>query len=465
MKLTIPTFFLSLLIMASASVSAKTLYVCDSGGNDQWLGQSKLQPLKTFDKAMSMFGGLDAGDEILFCRGGSFSVFNYGAVFNKKSTASNPIKIRDYYKEGASGDEPRPVIENLTTGIFYFNTRKTSSELPDGGLIIENLILKGGEANTSTGIFLLNGFSNVAINNVSISGFRVGISVSGGANESQFITLTNSTVLNNKDQGWLGGGSHLKILNNLFQNNGFGGPNTSYFYHNVYISNPAKVPANDVLFSGNTLYQSAMKGGKCGGASLVVHGKVNDLIIENNVVKEDKGLVMNFCYGIGVGPAYSSAEVFKNVTIRNNQIINLGRVGISGGSLIGAVIENNIIVDESSILNEGILVPDGENRYANDAKSKNVKITGNLIYVNQASARGISVGGSFPYTVKNNKISVLATAKGGCIKKTDANKDIDTSSNECVNHNNPNVVTSLIEAGLISEGTNSLGSGLSLIHI
>lgn len=403
-------------------------YVCDTG-DDESVGNTMANPLKTFDMAISKFKSLNAGDSILFCRGGTFNVSKYTVLFNTNFTASSPGVIGDYFAPGATGDEPRPIISNENDGIFNFNTRNT--EVPDGGLIIENLILRGN--GKSRGIFFLNGYSDVKVRNVIIDGFRVGISIGGGSSSSSRIFFTDSIVRNNTEQGWLGGGNDLLIENNEFYNNGYGGSHNSYFYHNVYVSNNELSPNKNVIVRGNNLYKSAIVDGKCGGASLVVHGRMENLLIENNQITEDKGAVTQFCYGLGVGPAYASSESFKDVIIRNNKLINVGRVGISGGSLINAVIDNNYILDEGDILDEGILVPEEKN--SNDARSQNVAITRNTVIANNSHAFGIVIGGSFPFTVKDNKISLYSGAKNKvCIKKFDANLNTDTSFNSCQTH-------------------------------
>lgn len=67
---------------------------------------------------------------------------------------------------------------------------------------------------------------------------------------------------------------------------------------------------------GNTLYQSAMYDGKCGGAPLVVHGKLDGLLIENNLIKEDKGKVSQYCYGLGVGRLIRKPRSLKMLLLR-----------------------------------------------------------------------------------------------------------------------------------------------------
>ena len=428
------SFSLFLLISFSPSIYAQNYYVCDRGGNDSHSGKSPAEPWATFDKVASGFRYNEAGDNISFCRGGTFTVTDYYALFNTNMTAANPIRFGDYTAAGTTNDV-RPVIKSAS-GVFYFNTRNTS--VPDGGLIIENFRLIG-ENGESRGIFLLNGVSDVTIDNVEIQNFHVGASIGNGSSESNNVKLINSVIANNHEQGWLGGGSNLLIEDNYFQNNGFGGDSTSYFYHNLYLSNShGEIPAKNVVVRGNTLYQSAIFDGKCGGAPLVAHGRFDNLLIENNLIKEDKGKVSQYCYGLGVGPAYSKAEVFKNIVIKNNTLLNVGRVGISIGSMINGVIEGNTIIDEGSMLDVAILTPDTEDG-AGDAKSQNVVVKNNTIIMNHQYSKGVAASGSYPVTVINNTISRMEGALADCIERKGASAGIDTSTNICSTHTSVNV--------------------------
>jgi len=416
-------------LRAQIAVGGLTYYVCDNG-DDKSVGTTKAKPLKTYEKAMSKFGSLHAGDSILFCRGGNFNVTKYSALFNTKFRAHKPGTIGDYFAPEAIGDEPRPIISSLNNGALYFNTQSPFG--PDGGLIVQNLELRG--RGIGMGIFLLNGFSDVKVKNVLIDGFEIGMYSGGGAQNSNNVSLTDSQIQNNTGQGWLGGGDNLLIEDNSFHNNGYGHNGSSISQHNVYVSNNELSPGKNIIVKGNDLYKSANVDGKCGGASLVVHGQMENLLIEKNTIREDEGAVDGYCYGLGVGPAYSSGESFKDVRILNNLLINVGRVGISGGSLVTALISGNTIIDYGSVLDEGILVPEEGN--GNDAKSNNVEILNNTIIANNSHAIGVVIGGSFPYTVKYNTISFNADSENTqCFKKTDANVDTDTSTTRCIIHN------------------------------
>ena len=74
----------------------------------------------------------------------------------------------------------------------------------------------------------------------------------------------------------------------------------------------------------NSLYQSAIVDGKCSATSLTVHGTVDDLVIENNLIKEDVGAVTDYCWGISVDPGYTTVEEeFHNIVIRKENIVGI----------------------------------------------------------------------------------------------------------------------------------------------
>lgn len=375
--------FLLFFLSSSLYAKKKTYYVCNTG-NDSWSGLTIAQPLKTIDKAMSRFSFLKKGDAIAFCHGGRFIMTEYKAVFNKNCTASSPCLITDYFSPGSKGDEPVPIIESPNNGVFYFNTRNI--EAPDGGVIVENLSLIGG--GVGRGVFLLNGFSNVEIRNVVINNFRVGVSVNvNSAKISNAIVLKNSFIINNAEQGWLGGSNNLLIENNVFENNGYLRPNLG---HNVYISGEK---IDNIIFDNNKLYRASINNDKCSAVSLVVHGNITNLKIRKNVILEGIGKANPNCFGIGIGPGYSTEESFVGLSIEDNVISNIGNVGIGCASCTDVKIVGNIINHEHNSFLEAIKIPVGKE---DSLKSARIIIQRNEINMKAGSKsrykkKGISV--------------------------------------------------------------------------
>lgn len=177
----------------------------------------------------------------------------------------------------------------------------------------------------SNGFFLYNDIDDVLIENVSLDGFSIGVHAASsnpcsndpdcdGLNER--LTVRKATIVNSSAQGHLGGSNELLIEDSYFENNGDG---TAYD-HNIYVSH-----ADDMVIRGNELYRSSLnESGSCGGTSLVGHGVMDNLLIENNLVREDIGKAEQGCWGIAIDSGYDSAEQFANLVIRGNRVENVG---------------------------------------------------------------------------------------------------------------------------------------------
>jgi Right handed beta helix region len=429
----IATTFLTL---ASSSLLAQNYYFCDSG-NDNNDG-SKSSPFKSYEKAMNTFNSMSGGDSVLLCRGGVFPITSGKIVYNKNCSATSACTLADY------GDATlnRPQISATSTSVFFFKTPG-----PDGGYNFKNLILISPiSKNKKAGIFLYNDVDDVTVNNVHIEGFRHGVHSAGsvasssGNRANDRIVLKNSTIINNYDQGWLGGCNDCLVENNQFENNGFA---SKIFNHNIYISSPVKEQSfsnSNMTFRGNTLYKSAIVDGKCSGVSLVAHGILKNLTIENNLIKEDNGKTTPHCWGIGIDPGNKLDESFTNVIVRNNKLLNMGNTAIGCSSCDGLLIEGNTIIDENEILSGGIVVP---TKHDEGVLTDNVKIRNNTIIMsimNKSNSTGIKIGGENQFSVTNNIISrPQGSNSTSCISKRGANINTDTSSNICKFHTSLNV--------------------------
>ncbi len=425
-------FFLA----ASSAVSAQNYYFCDDG-NDDNDGLSESSPFKTFDKARQMFEALDGGDSVLLCRGGVFPASGGNgpnSIENFKCSAEEgkQCTMSDYGDSGLR----RPLIQ--VSGGHGLNFEDGGAPNADGGYVISNLMFLLVEANgVDAGIRFYNDVNDVVLDNLHIEGFTLGIQTAGanqypepGADEEQNrITLKNSVIINNKSQGWLGGCDDCIIENNHFENNGFA---SAILDHNIYLASSGGKTVDNMIVRGNTLYKSTHVDGKCQGVSLVAHGEFDGLIIENNLIKEDVGAVSQTCWGISVDPGYAKEETFRNIVIRNNQLLNVGNVGIGCASCDGAVIEDNVMIDQASVLTHGVKVPV---RTEDALKSKNVTIKNNNIVLSHDGAVGVTVDGLNPFVVMQNTISQPSTTDTStCIAKSDANANTDTSSNICNRH-------------------------------
>ncbi|WP_051299849.1 right-handed parallel beta-helix repeat-containing protein [Methylobacter luteus] len=377
---------LLLLGLFAGPVQAQNFYVCNDG-SDSNRGSSPYQPWATFDFAMSRFKYLNAGDAILFCRGGTFTS-SYPRLFNQHCTADAPCTIADYIPPNAaastkSTNAKLPLITSSTSnGVLNFQDGGNADH--DEGYVVKNLSLKG--KGTGFGIFLFNDVDFVTVDGLTIDGFDIGMYSAGanapnpGANRvNENIELRNSQIINNNGQGWLGGCNDCVIDNNKFTNNGFA---RKIFNHNIYIG-----ASNNfgITVSNNTLTKSTFVAGKCAGVSLVVHGVVNGLTIKDNTVFEDIGAAEQTCWGISVDPGYATEESFSNVLITGNKVTNVGNVGIGCASCTDLQILDNTITHSQDFGFTGIRTPV---RTEDTVKSDRILITGNYIELLDPNHRG-----------------------------------------------------------------------------
>jgi len=382
-------------------------FVCDTG-DDANSGLSPYSPWRTYSKAMQYFNSLKAGESISFCRGGVFYAEGSPRLYNTKCTAANVCRVGDYYSgiKGSGSTTERPKLIS-STGAAVFNFQDPGNADQDGGYLIENLILESNVA-TKAAIFLFNDVDDLTVRNVKIDGFGIGIQSAatntlneGSNSKNERIIFEKNEIVNNSAQGWLGECSDCVIASNHFENNGYAKASLD---HNLYF---AAKDASNVLIKNNTFKKSTHINGYCQGVSLVVHGKVKYMTIENNLVEEEVNKVGNGCWGIAVDPGYNSMdESFENIVIRGNTVINTGNLGIGCASCLNVVIENNTIISENSDIGfTGVGVP---NREEDSLLSSNITVRNNKVILSSISNKlkfGFKIvpeDGSL--TVNNNKV-------------------------------------------------------------
>tara|TARA_R100000935_G_C2838479_1_gene169589 strand:- start:533 stop:2341 length:1809 start_codon:yes stop_codon:yes gene_type:complete len=422
-----------LLATLSATVQAQNFYVCDNG-NDSNDGRTEATPFKSYEKAMNTFNKMDAGDSVLFCRGGVFQQSKGSHLYNRKCDANNSCTIGDYGNEKLA----KPLI--VSNGHTAIQFKEGASADADGGYVVKNLTLMGDSKSKANGIDMYNDVDDLTIENLHIEGFRIGIRSAGagelnpGANGiNDRLLVRNSTIIGNFYQGFYGSCQDCLIENNTFENNGY---SQRILTHNIYLG--AHKPANGMKLKNNLLYKSANYEGICSGVSLVVHGRFNGLVIEGNTIKEDVGKTSGHCWGIGIDPGYShEEEYFTNTIIRNNKLINVGNIGIGCASCDGAIIEGNEIIDEGTELRAGISVP---SKAEDSVKSKNITIKNNKVILNHLTGSGISIGGESKFSILNNDIKLPVDTKVDCFQKNEANVITDTSNNLCALHNGVSII-------------------------
>ncbi|MBN47232.1 MULTISPECIES: hypothetical protein [unclassified Methylophaga] len=437
----------------SATAQAQNYYVCDNG-NDSNDGRTEAKPFKSYEKAMDTFNKMNAGGSVLFCRGGKFIATQKKRLANFNCSADKVCTIGDY---GNSNLERPLIIDRVETG---FNFQNGSDSRPDGGYHVKNVMLVAQTDGKGYGISFYNDVNDILIENVHVEGYRVGVSSRGGNKaapgsgsnrQTDRLILRNSTIINNKSQGFQGGCNDCVIENNHFENNGFG---RRILDHNIYISSASKdesISVKNILIRNNTLYRSTIINGKCEGVSLVVHGIVRNLTIENNTIKEDLGKVTQYCWGIGIDPGNEMDESFVGLKIHKNTLLNVGNIGIGCSSCKDAVISDNMIIDEGDVLRTGIAIP---SKPEDSLKSQNITISGNKIALNHDRSTGINVKDVYPVKILNNDISILKTGVNTqCIGLEGINTSLNISSNQCKTHNDVSVIDQTLPETEVVENT------------
>jgi len=376
-------------------------------GDDSHDGLSEATAWRTYERAFANFAHMQAGEVMAFCSGGSFRANGTLRWNNYNCRGENPCVIRDYTPSWGSGDEQRPLFTSEGNG---FNLEDGGSSNVEEGYTFMNLRLKG--SGTLRGFFLYNDVDYATFENIEISNFGIAIYSAGsssthnpgsnGINDN--LVIRNCTLVNNSVMGFLGEGINVLIEDNHFQNNG----KSANFDHNLYASDSV-----NLTIRGNDLYQSTLIEGKCQGASLVAHGVLSGVLIENNTIREDVGAAGPGCWGMGIDGGWTSPEEFKNMVIRGNKIINVGNMGIGCGSCYDSLIEDNVIIQENTFGTTAIKVPDRE-PWTGDALTTNISIRGNSIYFTSNSGNtGIYIGDNGTnHKIVDNAIYYTGTSSG-----------------------------------------------------
>ena len=355
-------FFLS---FYSLSVSAQDFFFCESG-SDRNDGKTEQSPFKSVEKLFATFKWMNGGDRVLLCRGGKFEYSGAKKLFNYRCSAEKPCSISDY------GDKNSPAPEiryKGTHSVLWFSDAPKNRA--DGGYNISNIKLISDQK-TGYAIFIADEVNDFHVDNVHVEGFTNRM--------HDRVSLTNSTIINNSAQGFLGACNDCLIENNLFQNNGYA---RAIYNHNIYVGSASTARYKNMTIRNNKLYQSAIVDGQCMGTSLTAHGNIDNLIIEDNEIREDKHAVHGHCYGINVAPGYGEKydESFKNVVIQ----------------------------------------------------SDNVEIKNNRIFMVNSSGAALRLGGLNVFQVTENIIWIPdADVIENCFKLTETNANTDMSSNECL---------------------------------
>ena len=316
-----------------------------------------------------------AGHVYRFARGGSFTDVYIDAPSGATFEAYSPSWCSGACAESRPILKARAKADGRGDDVLRFWFKR--------GITVRGLELRGHGGGEGYGV-MSQGSSDITIDDLEISDFVIGIHVAYGYNGtvSEGVTIRNSTIRNNKAQGFLGGAKGLMLENNRFDSNG--GDNGTRD-HNIYLSSgPNEVPG--ITVRGNTLTNNtAYAGGICKAVALVGHGNMPNLTIENNTLTETASGAV--CWGIAINGVTGSkvVQAFPGLVIRGNtvSIHGAGNVGITCDSCPDAVIENNTIVrtgDDGSFT--GVHIPSGTpSKARGDLADNNITVRNNTIHI------------------------------------------------------------------------------------
>lgn len=271
-------------------------------------------------------GSLPPGSRLLFQRGGAWKI-SHLRVENDDASPTHPI-VFDAYGSGSA--QP---LWRVASGVGVQVGGNWGNTNNDGGYTFRNLRLQGhGSDNSHWGFWLVQNVHHVTIENVEITGFKLGIHASAGKPYGvSALTVRNSVISRNADMGHLGALTNSVYEGNLFEANNFSG---SGMNHAIYLGG-----GSGNVIRNNRFIRNSVVGGECKGGNVTVHGMIDGLLIEDNLIEQDAGAPG--CFGFSITQGYDYAEAFRNVVVRNNTVVNTGNCAICVNSAPGIVIEGN----------------------------------------------------------------------------------------------------------------------------
>ncbi len=415
--------------------SGRIHYVCDcqagaapgcTPGSDDNRGTTPTRPLRSYSKAAEAFASMNAGDSVAFCRGGRWNLTGGAGWANANCRKDNTCDIRDYAPPWGGGGEAKPsiAIDGGSTGATLMTFIHPPQHFE--GYRVLNLDLHGSSSDTA--IFFFNETTDVDLCSLSTDGFGISVQVSGGDSPSfgvsSNIVLRNSRITNNTNIAYLAVCDHCTVDNNFFDNNGARDTRTHtiYFASQAYNVNGRTVvhTSQGMRLSRNEIHYSKQP---CMGAPVVVHGRHQDVVIEDNVV--DAASASDQCWGPGVGcGGYGYGCWFRNTVVRNNVFRTLGNVGSDDSNCTGCTIENNLFVmnrNGTAISVGGTKPrPEGDPSYSQwdgspDDASSSVLVRNNTFYFTESatSATAITISSGNGHVLENNAIAFAAAKPNG----------------------------------------------------
>jgi hypothetical protein len=427
--------------------SGRIHFVCDCQagadkkcvpGSDSNNGLAPSTPLRSFPKAADAFATMNAGDTVAFCRGGRWNLAGGAGWANRHCRKGNTCDVRDYRPPWGTGGEAKPSIwlDGGDAGSTLMSFIHPAEHFE--GYRVLNLDLHGARADVA--IFFFNETTDVDLCNLSTDGFGISVQIAGGDSPSfgicSKVVLRQSHITNNANIAYLAVCDDCSVEDNVFDNNGARDvlTHTIYFASQVFRVNgrPVVHTSHGMRLSHNEIHYSSQP---CLGAPVVVHGRHEDTVIENNLIEAARAGEQ--CWGPGVGcGGYLYGCWFRNAIIRGNVFKNLGNVASDNSNCVGCTIENNLFLmnrDGTAIsLGGNRPRPAGDPSYSQsdgqlDEPTSSAVIRNNTFYFGDTvtSAAAITAFSGTGHVIENNAIAFGTgkTSHNACYRLAgDANK-------------------------------------------
>jgi len=332
------------LVSMPASAAGRTYYFsdCQPGaaktcvqGSDANSGTSESSPKRNL--ASVNFNALPAGSKLLLARGGVWVWPNQMLLIDNPNVTPKEPLVFDAY---GTGERPWIKVTDQKAGAFFFGEYNNSAN--DGGYTLRNFKLDG-MGSSAWGLFLIHNLNSVTIENMEITGFHIGIHSQARAPHGVTkVLIRNNIISRNSSMGILGQFSDSVIEGNLFEGNNFSG---STFDHAVYLSGN-DAGGRNIVIRNNIFRNNSVVNGVCKGGNVTMHGQMDGMLIEGNII--ELPAATTGCWGFSITSAYTSPDWFRNFTVRNNTLINLGGCGVCANAAPGIVVENNRFINTQS---------------------------------------------------------------------------------------------------------------------
>ncbi len=348
--LTAPTIESVAAACAAEPMRGNVFYYCDCGtgaeadcvaGSDANAGTSASAPRRTIANAAARFSALAANDTVALCKGGAFNSVGGGSLYIGSNRCGAGVACNDLreYTPTTFAGTAKPIINNAAGASTLFNFDG------NGGVRLLNLKLKGvisASGNPNHGFFFYQGAHDVNMCNLDLDAFDIAVYNESNAGNTRNIKLTGSHITNTSSLGYLGGGDNTEVSYNYWDGNG----SSNVFDHTLYFASSTAITNMQVI--GNSIH--GQYGLTCLGAVMEAHMSVDGLLVKDNLIEIAPTANTGGCWGIefgnltgGTHPAYERHAIFSGNTIKN-----AGNTGLTVTGCPDCVIENNLIIIDTS---------------------------------------------------------------------------------------------------------------------